>query len=113
MPNTTNKDHLSGMTTAQLRLLVKLRNRSRAYCPKCERPVQLIPDAKAEEIFKSALPELLSLASRGVLHRLHNSHGILMFCGDSLFQCFNDRPTQLLTGANTPKVHEAANKKGL
>jgi hypothetical protein len=86
------------------RLIAKLRGKTRAYCPKCERPVQLISDSKAEEIFRSELPDLLSLATRGILHRLHNSRGVLMFCGDSLFQCFNDRPTQLLSDADAQRI---------
>jgi hypothetical protein len=90
------------------RLIAKLRGKTRAYCPKCERPVQLISDSKAEEIFRSELPDLLSLATRGILHRLHNSRGVLMFCGDSLFQCFNDRPTQLLSYTNGQQIPHKA-----
>ncbi len=94
------------------RFLPKLRGRNRAYCPICERPVQLISDARAEELFRSDLPELLAMATRGLLHRLHNSRGILMFCGDSLFQCFNDRPTQLLSGSNAQNISGLAAKRG-
>ena len=104
MRYSTNKNVLNGLNTGEFRLTSKIRGRARAYCPKCERPVQLIHDAKAEEIFKSVLSELLDLASRGVLHRLHNSRGILMFCGNSLFQCFSDRPTQLLSDPKTKRV---------
>lgn len=91
-----NNDHV--------KLFAKVRGRTRAYCPRCERPVQLISDSRAEGLFKAELPELLSLATRGLLHRLHNSKGILMFCGDSLFQCFSDRPTQLLSGSNAQHI---------
>lgn len=90
-------------SSEQFSLFAKVRGRTRAYCPKCERPVQLISDSRAEELFKSDLAELLSLATRGPLHRLHNSKGVMMFCGDSLFQCFGDRPTQLLSAANVGK----------
>jgi hypothetical protein len=92
------------------RLIAKLRGKTRAYCPKCERPVQLISDSKAEEIFRSELPDLLSLETRGILHRLHNSRGVLMFCGDSLFQCFNDRPTQLLSDTDRQEVLAKASR---
>jgi hypothetical protein len=84
-------------TKEQIPLISQVRGRTRAYCPRCERPVQLITDSRAEDLFKCELPELLSLATRGILHRLHNSKGVLMFCGDSLFRCFSDRPTKLLT----------------
>ena len=113
MHYSTNKNLRDELNSGRFRLINRVRGRARAFCPKCERPVQLLSDAKAEEFFKSALSELLYLASRGVLHRLHNSRGILMFCGDSLFQCFNDRPTQLLTSPNAPNIYEFSNKKGL
>jgi hypothetical protein len=101
---TTANRHGGYSNSDKFRFIAKLRGNTRAYCPKCERPVQLISDSKAEDIFRSELPDLLSLATRGVLHRLHNSRGTLMFCGDSLFQCFSDRPTQLLTNPNAERI---------
>ena len=92
----------------QIGLFARFRGRTRAYCPKCRRPVQLMSDSRAEDLFKSELPELLSLATRGLLHRLHNSKGLLMFCGDSLFQCFSDRPTQMLSGTSAQHIFDIA-----
>ncbi len=98
-------------SSERIRLFAKLRGKTRAYCPKCERPVQLISDSRAEDLFKSELPELLSLATRGLLHRLHNSKGVLMFCGDSLFQCFSDRPTQMLSASGAQRVTDTAARR--
>ena len=69
----------------EFRFMARLRGSSRAYCPKCERPVALIGVADAEDLFKSTKEQLWELASNGVLHRLYNVRAELMFCSE-LFQ---------------------------
>jgi hypothetical protein len=60
--------------------------------------VQLLTSETAESLFKTDALELANLANGGVLHRLHNIHGELMICSDSVYECFQNRGTQMLVG---------------
>ena len=92
----------------QFRFMARLRGSSRAYCPKCERPVQLICVADAEDLFKSTKEHLRQLADNGVLHRLHNVRAKVMFCSDSVYRYFDERTTQLLTGDAAAEILAAS-----
>jgi len=96
------------MVSEQFRFMARLRGSSRAYCPKCERPVQLIGVADAENLFKSTKEQLWELASNGVLHRLYNVRAEVMFCSDSVYRYFDERTTQLLTSDSAAEILAAS-----
>lgn len=97
----------------QFRFMARLRGRSRAYCPKCERPVQLIGVADAEDLFKSTTEHLSELARNGVLHRLYNVRAEVMFCSDSVYRYLDERSTQLLTGDAAVDILAATKVNGM
>ncbi len=72
------------------------RTRGRAFCLKCQKPVDLMAYANAAEFFKTDLEDIEQLAETGQLHRIHNRRGETMICCDSLFTLFDNRPTRLL-----------------
>lgn len=72
------------------------RTRGRAFCLKCQKPVDLMAYANAAEFFKTDLEDISNLAETGQLHRIHNRRGEMMICSDSLFTFFDSRQTRLL-----------------
>ena len=76
---------------------VRLRRSAFAFCPVCEKPVELLGFADAAELFKTDLQDIEFLAGRGELHRVHNNRATVLICSDSLFTCFESRQTRLLT----------------
>jgi hypothetical protein len=72
------------------------RTRGRAFCLKCQKPVDLMAYANAAEFFKTDLEDIEQLAETGQLHRIHNRRGEMMICSDSLFTLFDNRQTRLL-----------------
>lgn len=72
------------------------RTEDRAFCVKCEKPVDLMTYSKAAEFYKTDLHEIGELAAAGHLHRIHNRRGITMICGNSLFSLFDRRRTMRL-----------------
>lgn len=73
-----------------------LRHTSSAYCPVCEKPVDLMSFEDAAELFHTDRYDIEFLASRKRLHRVHNKAGHVMICSISLFECFEDRQTRQL-----------------
>ena len=73
-----------------------LRRSGHAYCPVCEKLVELIAFEAAAGLFRTCRGDVEGLAERRVLHRIHNRRGELMLCSISLFDCFESRETQLL-----------------
>lgn len=73
-----------------------LRRSGHAYCPVCEKLVELIAFDAAAGLFHTDLLDVVLLAERRVLHRIHNRRGELMICSISLFDCFESRETQRL-----------------
>ncbi|HEY8563752.1 MAG TPA: hypothetical protein VIL74_25460 [Pyrinomonadaceae bacterium] len=67
-----------------------------AFCPLCEKPVRLFGFSEAADLIKTDAREIETLAGNGKLHRLHNIHGRVMICAESLFCLFQARPTQNL-----------------
>ncbi len=67
-----------------------------AYCPVCEKPVELLTFEAAAETFRTDLQDIEYLAKRGEVHRIHNRAATVMICSVSLFDCFDERQTRLL-----------------
>ena len=67
------------------------RTRDRAFCPECEKPVKLLAFPEAAAFVKTGLENILRLAERRELHRLHNRKGAVMICSESLFRLLNNR----------------------
>ena len=74
----------------------QFRRMGSAFCPKCEKPIQLLSFERSAELFKTDAQDIQFLGNRGDLHRVHNRMGELMVCSDSLFDCFDSRDTRLL-----------------
>lgn len=72
------------------------RSRSRAYCPRCEKPVELMSFEEAAEFYKANVGDIEALTETGELHRVHNSKGKVLICSDSLFKDFDNRQTKKL-----------------
>ena len=72
------------------------RTRGRAFCLKCQKPVDLMAFSNAAEFFKTDLEDIEQLAETGQLHRIHNRRGETMICCDSLFTLFDNRQTRIL-----------------
>jgi hypothetical protein len=68
------------------------RTRDRAFCPQCDKPVKLLSFAEAAGFLNTGLENILRLAERRELHRLHNRKGVVMLCAESLFHILNNRP---------------------
>lgn len=67
-----------------------------AYCPICEKAVELVTFESAAELFRTDVQDITLLAKQGNLHRLHDRKGEILICNDSLFKCFDSRQTRLL-----------------
>ena len=72
------------------------RTRDRAFCLKCQKPVDLMTHSNAAEFFKTDLEDIKEPAETGQLHRIHNRRGEPMVCSDSLFTLFDNRQTRHL-----------------
>lgn len=72
------------------------RTKIRAFCLRCQKPVDLMTYSNAAEFFKTDLEDIQGLAETGNLHRIHNRRGEMMICSDSLFTLFDSRQTRLL-----------------
>ena len=72
------------------------RTKIRAFCLRCQKPVDLMTYSGAAEFFKTDLEDIQELAETGHLHRVHNRRGEMMICSDSLFTLFDSRQTRLL-----------------
>ena len=75
---------------------IYLRRRSAAYCPLCEKLVELLGFSEAADLFNTDTDDIELLANAGEIHRIHNSRGKVLICSDSLFRCFNGRQTRRL-----------------
>jgi hypothetical protein len=73
-----------------------VRHSGSAVCPICEKPVDLMDPAEAARCFKTDEQDIEFLAKSGDIHRIHNRRGEVMICCNSLFACFDKRPTRLL-----------------
>lgn len=86
---------------------LRLRRSGHAYCPVCEKLVELIGFEDAAELFRTDRDDIEILAGRHVLHRIHNRNGLLMICSISLFDSFEVRETKKLD----PKYEEAVRSR--
>ena len=67
-----------------------------AGCPRCGKPVDLMSFGDAARCFNTDEQDIEFLGSTGRVHLLHNRFGEVMVCCNSLFVCFDTRPTRLL-----------------
>ncbi len=79
------------------------RSRCRAYCPRCEKPVDLMSFEESAEFYKTNVGSIEALTEAGDLHRVHNSKGKVLICGESLFKNFDNRQTQKLDKKMLPR----------
>jgi hypothetical protein len=79
------------------------RSRRRAFCPRCEKPVDLMSFEDAAAFYKTNVGSIEALTEAGDLHRVHNSKGKILICCESLFQNFDNRQTQKLDKKMLPR----------
>lgn len=72
------------------------RTEIRAFCPSCQKPVDLMSIEQTAEFYKTNIENIHSLTYDIVLHPIHNNRGELMICTNSLFTFFEQRQTQML-----------------
>ena len=72
------------------------RTRNRAFCPRCDKPVDLVRFDEAAAFYKTQISDITALSETGDLHRIHNSKGEVLICSDSLFAEFDRRETRKL-----------------
>ena len=75
---------------------LQLRRTSRAFCPICDKQVDLVAFGRAAELFHTDLQDIEFLIKHGDVHQIHNRRGQVMACSPSLFECFEIRRTRLL-----------------
>lgn len=78
---------------------VTLRFLGLAFCPRCEKVVELLSFGQAARSYRTDVQDITWLAENGDLHRLHDRHANLMICGLSLFSVFENRRTRLLVSS--------------
>lgn len=81
------------------------RTQSFAFCPRCEKPVDLMFFDEAAAAYKTRIETIAAVAERGRLHRLHNSRGEILICGNSLFTEFTQRETEKLDVKMLPRLN--------
>ncbi len=87
---------------------ISLRRSGHAYCPICEKQVELISTKRAADLFHTDLQDIAFLAKKGDVHQVHNRKGKVMVCSPSLFECFDNRRTRVL---DSSILEEIAAKK--
>lgn len=80
------------------------RSRCRAFCPRCEKPVDLMSFDESAEFYKTNVGSIEALAESGDLHRVHNRKGKVLICCESLFKEFDNRQTQRLDKKMLPRL---------
>lgn len=75
----------------------RTRNSVSAFCPVCGKVVELMTFPAAAAAFNTDLQDIEFLAGNHSLHRVHNYWGEIMVCSNSLFNCFDNRKTRLLS----------------
>ena len=60
------------------------RTQTQAFCLLCKKQTTLLTIGEATQIHQFTLDEIARYVAAGLLHRVHNSKGELLFCGNSL-----------------------------
>ena len=81
------------------------RTQSFTFCPRCEKPVDLMFFDEAAAFYKTRIETVAAIAERGRLHRLHNNRGEVLICGNSLFNEFTQRETEKLDVKMLPRLN--------
>lgn len=87
---------------------IRLRLNGMAFCPRCDRVVELLSFSQAAKSFNTDLQDIVLLAEKGDLHRLHDRRAMIRVCERSLFDFFESRKTRLL---DSYFVNSMANSK--
>jgi DNA-binding LytR/AlgR family response regulator len=62
------------------------RTKTQAFCLLCKKQTTLVTVGEAAQIHQFTLDEISRYVADGVLHRIHNSKGEILFCRNSLRQ---------------------------
>ncbi|MGD9563143.1 MAG: hypothetical protein AB7F88_13140 [Pyrinomonadaceae bacterium] len=90
------KNAVSGSQGTASSPQLALRRSNHAFCPVCEKPVELMSFQDAASLFHTDVQDIRFLADQSKIHRVHNKKGKVMTCSVSLFECFENRRTRLL-----------------
>ncbi len=71
-------------TIARLENAERKRTHNRAFCFLCRKTTPLLTFRQAAQICEMTVEEVLRCATDGAVHRLHNSHGEVLICRNSL-----------------------------
>ena len=82
VPNTQNRPATPNSETNVVR------HSGHAFCPVCEKPVDLLSFSAAARLFKTDRQDITFLAESCRLHRVHNKRGQVIICALSLFDFF-------------------------
>jgi hypothetical protein len=93
---TEDLDEKNKYATAERIGTKPFRTLTRAFCYLCRRTVRLVEFERAAGYLETTFAELLPLADRNELHRLHNADAVMMICSDSLERYFENRTTRSL-----------------
>lgn len=90
-----NQGHVNS-TDGSMSKKLALRRSGHAFCPLCDKQVELIAFDQAASLFNTDLQDIQFLTTNGAVHQVHNRKGRVMICAVSLFACFDNRKTRLL-----------------
>lgn len=99
-----NKQQTNFKTTAEKTERSFPRTRDSAFCMFCGKPVNLLSLAETAAFYKGTVESVGTIAERGGIHKIHNSKGEIMVCGESFFENFNRRETQILKISILPRL---------
>lgn len=101
------KQTAEGPTGRETPRRLRLRRSNHAFCPVCEKEVELISFEDAATLFHTDLQDIEFLAKKGDVHQVHNRKGKVMACTPALFDCFEKRKTRLLDSGILKKIAAA------
>ncbi len=87
------------------------RRSDQAYCLICQKPVKLLTFSQTAEFFGTDVANIYRLSKKTDLHLLHNRLGVVMICGDSVFEILNRR--QMMISNPRIKVRTLSGSNGL
>ena len=73
-----------------------LRRSGHAFCPVCDKQVELISFESAAKLFHTDIQDIQFLTKNGEVHQVYNRKGRVIASAPSLFECFDNRKTRLL-----------------
>lgn len=101
---TMKKEKYTAAPNLELKMPHFPRTYDRAFCPRCQKPVNLMFFDEAAGFYKTQIAAIAAIAETGNLHRIHNSKGEILICSESLFQEFSQQKTQKLDVKLLPRL---------